>query len=71
MPPNVTAALQQKQHQPFIPSPAPNKYAHMHNVSGFIYNLYNGNDNNKWNFKLCFKWKYDDEDDAAIAVDKE
>lgn len=55
MPPNVTAALQQKQHQPFIPSPAPNKYAHMHNVSGFIYNLYNGNDNNKWNFKLCFK----------------
>lgn len=38
MPPNV-AALQQKQHQPFIPSPAPNKYAHMHNVSGFIYNL--------------------------------
>lgn len=38
MPPNV-AALQQKQHQPFIPPPAPNKYAHMHNVSGFIYNL--------------------------------
>lgn len=39
MPPNVTAALQQKQHQSFIPPPAPNKFAHMHNVSGFIYNL--------------------------------
>lgn len=36
LPPNVSA-LQQKQHQPFIPSSSQNKYAHMHNVSGFIY----------------------------------
>lgn len=35
MPANV-AALQQKQHQTFIPPPTQNKYAHMHNVSGFI-----------------------------------
>lgn len=39
MTPNAVATLQQKQHHTFIPPPTQNKYAHMHNVSGFIYKI--------------------------------